>query len=79
MSNYKLEMERWLSSPVVDEATKAELSAYSDEQAMVAMNGYMKFGTAGLRSKMGAGTALMNTYTVAHATQGLAELIKNRL
>ena len=76
MSNYKLEMERWLSSPVVDEATKAELSAYSDEQAMVAMNGYMKFGTAGLRSKMGAGTALMNTYTVAHATQGLAELIK---
>ncbi|MBR6676662.1 MAG: phospho-sugar mutase, partial [Clostridia bacterium] len=76
MSNYKIEIERWLSSPVVDEATKEQLRSYDDQQAAVAMNGYMKFGTAGLRSKMGAGTALMNTYTVAHATQGLAELIK---
>ena len=77
MSNYKTELERWLSSPVVDEATKASLRAYSDDEAKVAMNGYMKFGTAGLRAKMGAGTALMNTYTVAHATAGLAMLIKS--
>lgn len=76
MSNYKTETQRWLSSPAVDEATKEQLRSYTNEQAAAAMNGYMKFGTAGLRSKMGAGTALMNTYTVAHATQGLAELIK---
>lgn len=76
MANYKTELERWIASPTVDEASKEQLRAYTDEQAAVAMNGYMKFGTAGLRSKMGAGTALMNTYTVAHATQGLAELIK---
>ncbi len=76
MSNFRTELERWISSPAVDEASKEQLRAYTDEQAAVAMNGYMKFGTAGLRSKMGAGTALMNTYTVAHATQGLAELIK---
>ncbi|MBQ4066258.1 MAG: phospho-sugar mutase [Clostridia bacterium] len=76
MSNYKAELERWLSSPAVDEKTKEQLRGYSDGDAAVAMNGYMKFGTAGLRAKMGAGTALMNTYTVAHATQGLAALIK---
>ena len=76
MSTYKTELDRWISSPVVDEATKNQLRSYSDEQAAVAMNGYMKFGTAGLRAKMGAGSALMNTYTVAHATAGLAMLIK---
>ncbi len=36
----------------------------------------MSFGTAGLRSIMGAGISRMNIYTVAQATQGLAELIK---
>lgn len=36
----------------------------------------MSFGTAGLRSVMGAGISRMNIYTVAQATQGLAELIK---
>ncbi len=77
MNNYKTELNRWLASDKVDEATKAELSAYTDEQAAVAMNGYMSFGTAGLRAKMGAGSALMNTYTVAHATAGLAMLINS--
>ncbi|MEG2118347.1 MAG: phospho-sugar mutase, partial [Clostridia bacterium] len=36
----------------------------------------MEFGTAGLRSVMGAGIARMNIYTVSQTTQGLAELIK---
>ncbi len=77
MSNFKTELDRWLNSKNVDEETKSSLASYSDEQASVAMNGYMQFGTAGLRAKMGAGTALMNTYTVAHATAGLAMLIKS--
>ena len=77
MNNFKTQLDRWLASDKVDEATKALLSDYSDEEAAVAMNGYMSFGTAGLRAKMGAGTALMNTYTVAHATAGLAMLIKS--
>jgi len=36
----------------------------------------MSFGTAGLRSTMYAGTACMNVYTVAQATQGLAVLVE---
>lgn len=78
MSKYehsKKEFERFVMSDRVDEATKAELRAYSDDELFAAMNGYMDFGTAGLRAKMGAGTALMNEYTVAHATAGLAKLI----
>ncbi len=78
MSKYdhcKKELERFLSSERVDAATKSELSALSEDELYAAMNGYMDFGTAGLRAKMGAGTALMNVYTVAHATAGLAKLI----
>ncbi len=38
----------------------------------------LKFGTAGLRGKIGAGTNRMNKYTVALATQGLAQTIINK-
>ena len=71
----KAELTRWLVSDAVDAQTKYSLKAYSDSELCAAMNGYMDFGTAGLRAKMGAGTALMNVYTVAHATAALAEYI----
>ena len=35
----------------------------------------MSFGTAGLRSKLGAGTNRMNVYTVGRATQGLSKYV----
>src|SRR5699024_4256387 len=38
----------------------------------------LKFGTAGLRGLIGAGTNRMNKYTVALATQGLAQTIINK-
>lgn len=38
----------------------------------------MRFGTAGLRAIMGAGTARMNEYTVARATYALAYIINER-
>ena len=34
-----------------------------------------RFGTGGLRGVIGAGTSLMNIYTVRRATQGLADYI----
>ncbi len=36
----------------------------------------MSFGTAGLRSRLGAGPGRMNVYTVGRATQGLAAYVK---
>ena len=38
----------------------------------------LKFGTAGLRGVIGAGTNRMNIYVVRHATQGLANWVKNQ-
>ena len=35
----------------------------------------LEFGTAGLRGVIGAGTNRMNVYTVARATQGLADYL----
>ncbi len=76
--NYSEAYERWLSEPSIDDTTKAELRALTDEdEKQMRFSGYMTFGTGGLRALMGAGTARMNTYTVAHATKGLANLIKN--
>ena len=77
MNNYMKNYELWLASPTIDEASKAELRAIAGNEDEIKMrfSGYMEFGTGGLRAKMGAGTNMMNTYTVAHATEGVARLI----
>ena len=54
----------------------AEAAAKGDSSA--AMDAFFKdleFGTAGLRGIIGAGTNRMNVYTVARATQGLADYL----
>ncbi len=73
----KTAYEKWLASPIVDEATKAELRAIEGNEGELKSRfvSYLSFGTAGLRGTMAAGTNRMNVYTVAHATQGLADLI----
>jgi len=77
MQDYEINYQRWLSEQSVDDATKEELRAVSsdEDEKKMRFHGYMAFGTGGLRSVMGAGTARMNVYTVAHATEGLARLI----
>lgn len=39
-------------------------------------NGYLQFGTAGLRGILGAGTRYINRYTVAKATLGIIDYLK---
>ncbi|MBQ3869830.1 MAG: phospho-sugar mutase [Clostridia bacterium] len=70
---YIKEYERWLER--ADEATKKELLEMSDADKELYFHGNISFGTAGLRGTMNPGTNAMNVYTVARATQGLAELI----
>lgn len=74
------EFERWLSSPAVDDAAKAELNAISGDpdEINARFSHPMEFGTAGLRAVMQAGTARMNVYTVAQSTEGLARLIEDK-
>ncbi len=75
--NYMECYQNWLTSDLIDEATKAELRAIADNEEEIKFRfiGYLTFGTGGLRGTMMAGTNAMNPYTVAHATQGFANLI----
>ncbi len=68
---------KWLLEPTLPAELKAELEGMDEDRKKFAFSGYMSFGTAGLRAEMGAGTAMMNTCTVAHATEGIARLIEN--
>lgn len=75
MENYRINVEKWLLSDKVSENVKDEIRGLDETQLKVRFSDYMSFGTAGLRAQMGAGTAFMNVYTVAHATMGLARLV----
>ncbi|MBR2472251.1 MAG: phospho-sugar mutase, partial [Clostridia bacterium] len=74
---YKKCYDLWLSSDAVDEKTKAELMAISNDEKEIEDRFYkdLEFGTAGLRGVLGAGTNRMNVYTVKKTTQGLADYI----
>ncbi len=73
--NYKEKYEQWLG---FDPATKAELSAITDEKEIEdRFYKDLEFGTGGLRGIMGAGSNRMNKYTVGRATFGLARFIKS--
>ena len=67
----------WLNSPAISEEERAELRAIegNEDEILSRFASYLSFGTAGLRGTMKAGTNAMNVHTVAHATQGLANLI----
>lgn len=76
--NYKDKYNEWLNSKYIDENTKEELRNIKDEEEIKdRFYQDLKFGTAGLRGIIGAGTNRMNEYVVAKATQGLANTIIN--
>ncbi len=68
---------KWLSYSALDADTRAELEsiATNEDEIKLRFRGNMEFGTAGLRGIMCAGQSCINTYTIAHATQGLSNLI----
>lgn len=55
---------------------KAELQAMNNNEIEDAFYRDLEFGTGGLRGVIGAGTNRMNIYTVAQASQGLANYVK---
>ncbi|MDD6300603.1 MAG: phospho-sugar mutase [Ruminococcus sp.] len=63
---------------VTNPSLRSELESIdgNENEIVARFTAPMSFGTAGLRSIMGAGISRMNIYTVAQATQGLAELIR---
>lgn len=73
--DYREEYERWLKHADADEDVAAELKSLDDTGVEDAFYRDLAFGTGGLRGVIGAGTNRMNIYTVAKASQGLADYL----
>ena len=69
---YNEEYKRWMAADFEDADLKPELSKIegNDEEIKERFAVSLKFGTAGLRGVLGAGTNRMNIYVVRQATQG---------
>ena len=74
--DYQKEYRRWLTKADMDPTLLEELRAMDEKQQEDAFYRDLSFGTGGLRGVIGAGTNRMNIYTVAKATQGLANYLK---
>ena len=77
---YQEEYKRWLAADLEDADLKPELSKIegNDDEIKERFAVALKFGTAGLRGVLGAGTNRMNIYVVRQATQGLANWVKTQ-
>ena len=77
---YMEDYKRWLEADLEDAALKEELEAIAgkEEEIKDRFAVALKFGTAGLRGVLGAGSNRMNIYVVRQATQGLANWVKTQ-
>ncbi len=68
----------WKEQIGADDPLGAELAQIAGNSEEIEDRFYqdLAFGTAGLRGKLGAGTNRMNRFTVARATQGIANFIR---
>lgn len=71
---YKDEYQCWLENAVEDDLHSL-LRKMSQQEIEDAFYKNLAFGTGGLRGTIGAGTNRMNVYTVAKASQGLADYL----
>ena len=69
----------WLEKTAENDELHRELERIADDNTAIEDRFYreLTFGTGGLRGVLGAGTNRMNVYTVAKATQGLANYLKH--
>ncbi len=74
---YKEEYERWVGFDLEDPDLLPELNKIhdNDDEIKDRFAVSLKFGTAGLRGTLGAGTNRMNIWVVRQATQGLANWV----
>jgi len=77
MEKYLENYQGWLNCPVLTEEERRELESIKNDtdEIKIRFSSGLTFGTAGLRGTMKIGMNAMNVYTVAQATQGLANLI----
>ena len=80
MNMFLDDYKRWMDTDLEDAALKAELESIegNEEEIKDRFAVALKFGTAGLRGVLGAGSNRMNIYVVRQATQGLANWVKTQ-
>ena len=76
--DYQKEYKRWLEYATADADIVDELKSMDAAKMEDAFYRDLAFGTGGLRGVIGAGTNRMNIYTVAKASQGLADYLKKK-
>ena len=76
--DFMKEYEKWLASPALSAAEKAELEAIRNDPKEIEARFYgpLEFGTAGLRGTMYTGLHNMNIHVIRWATQGFADVIR---
>ncbi len=77
---YQDEYKRWLAADLLDVDLGTELRKIEgdDDAIKERFAVALKFGTAGLRGTLGAGTNRMNIWVVRQATQGVADWVKTQ-
>ena len=77
---YLDDYKRWMDTELEDTALTEELKGIEgkDDEIKDRFAVALKFGTAGLRGVLGAGSNRMNIYVVRQATQGLANWVKTQ-
>ena len=77
---YLDDYKRWCAAKLEDPALTEELRAIEgqDQEIKERFAVSLKFGTAGLRGVLGAGSNRMNIYVIRQATQGLANWVKTQ-
>lgn len=78
--NYLNEYNKWCDKAIQDKEIVKELQSMSGDMKKIEDAFYcnLAFGTGGLRGIIGAGTNRINVYTIARASQGLADYINNQ-
>ena len=77
---YMEDYKRWCETQLEDAALTKELESIAENEGEIKERFAvaLKFGTAGLRGVLGAGSNRMNIYVVRQATQGLANWVKTQ-
>ena len=75
------EVEQWIiddPDPATAELLQSYLDSDDEESLLPLFNGFLQFGTAGLRGPIGAGPSCMNRAVVGRTAAGLASYMKAR-
>ncbi len=66
--------KQWKKIKDLPESIKLDLNEMNKQDDIIedAFNGFLSFGTAGMRGLMGAGTNRINIFTIRQATEGLS-------